>query len=173
MAIREIVLVGDSILRQKCDESGSESAKIITDLKDTLLDFRSKNGFGSGIAAPQIGILTRAVYISTKEFEGELLNPKVVGHGKETGLFWDACFSFEGAFFAKVKRWISVEVEYFDLAGEKKTLKGMSEHLSALLQHEIDHLDGVLFIDHAVKEGDYAVPTSIWMKMGTPLRASP
>jgi peptide deformylase len=173
MTVRKIVLVGNPVLRQECTEirEFDSADMVVADLRDTLLDFRTNNGFGSGIAAPQIGISVRALYISTKEFEGELLNPKITSHSKETGLFWDACFSFEGAFFMKVKRWTSVEVEYFDLSGKKKSINGMSEHLAALMQHEIDHLNRTLFIDHVVREGEYVIPTSVWIKMSKPLRA--
>ncbi|VVC02623.1 Peptide deformylase [Candidatus Bilamarchaeum dharawalense] len=172
MVVREIKLVGDPILRDKCSEvTDFESAKqVVVDLKDTLQEFRKKNGFGSGIAAPQIGVSTRAIYVSTQEFEGEMLNPKIIKHSKQTALFWDECFSFEAAFFAKVKRWVSIELEYQDLSGNRKTMKVTDEHLGTLLQHEIDHLNQILFIDRIVREGEYILSCNAWKQLGKPLK---
>ncbi|MFH1520622.1 MAG: peptide deformylase [Candidatus Micrarchaeota archaeon] len=172
MVVKTIRLVGDPVLRQECPDIKDYHSvtQIVEDLQDTLLDFRTKNGFGSGIAAPQIGETVRAIYISTKEFEGEILNPQITKHSDVTALFWDACFSFEPSFFAKVKRWTSVEVEYYDILGNKKIIKNTTEHLAALLQHEIDHINKVLFIDRIVQQGDYIIPCSVWKHMGKPLR---
>ena len=172
MTVRGIRIVGDPILRERCKEVTNFNSinGVVTDLRDTLADFRNKNGFGSGIAAPQVGYVDRVIYISTPKFDGEMINPRIAGHGIETGLFWDECFSFELAFFAKVERWLTVEIEYSDSFGNIKMIKADDEHLSNLLQHEIDHLDGILFVDKAVKDGDYILTPSAWKKLGKPLR---
>lgn len=172
MPIKEILLAGDSILRKKSVEviNPTSEGKLVADLKDTLVDFRETNGLGRGIAAPQIGILKRIIYLFFDEFKGELINPKITKHSEETGLYWDSCFSFKAAFFIKVKRWKNIEVQYFDLNGEKKTIKADGE-ISELLQHEIDHLDGILFPDRKVEQGEWIIMKEEWEKLGRPFRA--
>lgn len=173
MGIKRVRLVGDPVLRKKCQKITEfhSTKKIVGDLRDTLEDFRTKNGFGSGIAAPQIGAPLSAIYIITKEFEGEMLNPKITKHSKETAMYWDECFSFELAFFGKVKRWTRIEVEYYDSSGSKKTVQATDEHFATLLQHEIDHLNGILFIDRLVRNGDFILSPAAWKRLGKPLRA--
>ena len=171
MAVKEIMLAGNPVLRKKTDEieNPAMEKKLICDLKDTLEDFRRRAGLGRGIAAPQIGIAKRVLYIITNEFSGELINPKIIKHSKETSVWWDSCFSYKVAVFAKVRRWNEIEVEYFDLKGERKILK-TDRDLSELLQHEIDHLDGILFIDRKVEDGEWLIMREEWEKKGRPGR---
>lgn len=162
-------------LRTKCTKMrdfGSARA-LVEDLRDTLVDFRKREGMGRGIAAPQIGVLQRALYIITPEFEGEMLNPLIVSHGSKEVLYWDACFSFKAAFFVKVLRHEKIKVEYYDLSGNRKTLKATGG-LPELLQHEIDHLDGVLFVDRAIRDAHDRYPLIMreeWGKLGRPGKA--
>ena len=169
MAVKEIMLAGSRVLRKKAKKvtNPKTEEELVRDLNDTLTDFRKKEGIGRGIAAPQIGISKRALYIITKEFTGEMINPKITKHSKETSLWWDSCFSYKAAVFAKVRRWNEVEVEYCDIHSKRKTLQATGA-LSELLQHEIDHLDGILFMDRKVEEGEWLIMREEWERRGQP-----
>ncbi|MBU0460052.1 MAG: peptide deformylase [Nanoarchaeota archaeon] len=155
MAVKSIVKIGEELLRKESlpilDFGTEELKQLEEDLRDTLLAFREKHGYGRGIAAVQIGNLQRTIYVKTEEFEGMLVNPKIVKKSEKMFWTWDSCFSADIAFFVKILRHFEIEVEYFDISGEKKLLKATDE-LSELLQHEIDHLDGKLFIDYLDKD---------------------
>ncbi len=151
MAIREIALLGNPVLRKKClpvkDVASDQTSTCIADLKDTLADFRSRNGFGRGIAAPQIGVPRQIIYTNS-EYRGALLNPKITQRSRKTFTLWDDCFSFPDI-LVKVVRHYSITVAFRDEEGMARTLKATGA-FSELLQHEIDHLHGILAIDRAV-----------------------
>ena len=151
MAVREILLLGNPLLRERCRRVPSTDAPaiktVITDLRDTLQKFRRERGFGRGIAAPQIGARERVIYIDY-EYTGALVNPKIVRRSRKKFLMWDDCFSFPDL-LVRVERSTAIEVAFEDEAGKRRRLSA-SGGLSELLQHEIDHLDGVLAIDRAV-----------------------
>ena len=145
-----VLQLGNPVLRKKClsvkDFQDKNIKKIIIDLSDTLHDAQRKFHYGRGIAAPQIGILKRIIFIDMPGFKSELINPRIIKKSKKTFEVWDSCFSFNVAFFVLVNRYYSIKVEYFDKEGKKHTIKA-EDKLSELLQHEIDHLDGILAID--------------------------
>ncbi|MEK7251190.1 MAG: peptide deformylase [Bacteroidota bacterium] len=151
MAVREILLLGNPTLRVNCSPmkefDTSQFHLLIGDLRDTLYDFRQCNGFGRGIAAPQIGVMQRVIFIHVDE-PIPLMNPKIIKRSKRMFSLWDDCFSFPNL-LVKVKRHYSIEVSYQNEMGERKKLKA-SGALSELLQHEIDHVNGVLAIDRAI-----------------------
>ncbi len=151
MSIQPIALLGNPILRVPCSSVvGPRSAsvrRVIHDLTDTLRDFRSRTGFGRGIAAPQIGSGIRIMYIDY-EFRGAMINPVIRRRSRRKFRLWDDCFSFPDL-LVEVRRHLSVDVEYLDEHGRRQTLHATGG-LSELLQHEIDHLDGILAIDRAI-----------------------
>ncbi len=151
MPVREILLLGNPLLRTRCKPVGriasEETRGIARDLRDTLMEFRARRGFGRGIAAPQIGSNRQMVYLDF-EYTGALLNPRIVRRSKQMFKLWDDCFSFPDL-LVKVARHTSIVVEFHDEAGAKRTLKAKGA-LSELLQHEIDHLHGILAIDRAL-----------------------
>ncbi|MCI0706743.1 MAG: peptide deformylase [Ignavibacteriae bacterium] len=151
MPVKEILLLGNPILRQKCaivkNINAPEVTEAVADLRDTLMDFRSRMGFGRGIAAPQIGIAKQIIYIDF-EYQGALINPKITKRSKRKFTLWDDCFSFPDI-LAKVERNYTIEVSFLNKDGKKQKLKAEGA-LSELLQHEIDHLNGVLAIDRAI-----------------------
>jgi peptide deformylase len=151
MPVREITLLGNPILRTNClpvkDIGSPETSSCVADLRDTLADFRARKGFGRGIAAPQIGIARRIVYTNF-EYEGPLINPKIIQKSKKTFTLWDDCFSFPDI-LVKVVRYYSITVGFVDGGGTARTLKASGAQ-SELLQHEIDHVHGILAIDRAV-----------------------
>jgi peptide deformylase len=152
MAIRPILQLGDPILRRRCarveDPSSAETKEIVRDLADTLAHWRNNTGYGRGIAAPQIGLLRRVIFLRLPNSEPwPLINPEIVERSAEEVTVWDACLSFL-SIFMQVKRHRTVTVRYQNLQGETLTVDaGDERNLSELLQHEIDHLDGILAID--------------------------
>jgi peptide deformylase len=151
MAVKKILLLGNPILRSKCTPvknfTSQSTRATIQNLRDTLDDFRLRHAFGRGIAAPQIGSKVRIIFIRLNGF-GALINPKISNHGKKRFALWDDCFSFPDI-LVQVKRYEWVEVSYRDETGARKKLKA-TNGLSELLQHEIDHINGILAIDRAM-----------------------
>lgn len=151
MPAREILLLGNPILRQPCaavkaPQSGDVQS-IITDLRDTLSGFRSRHGYGRGIAAPQIGLSQKIIFVNT-DYTGALINPTIVRRSRTKFRLWDDCFSFPDI-LVHVERNYSIEVTFVDEQGKKKQLRAEGS-FSELLQHEIDHLNGVLAVDRAI-----------------------
>jgi len=150
MAIRKILQLGDPLLRMKCDPiadpSSGEAKAIFEDLADTVRNSFQTTGYGRAIAAPQIGVLKRVVYLSVPR-PITLINPVITAKSAETTIVWDACLSFL-SIFMRIRRHNNIEVSYHDLDGNRQiVLAGPEFDLAELLQHEIDHLDGVLSID--------------------------
>lgn len=150
MAVRRILQLGDPLLRQvsRPVADAAEAAKTLADLRDTLHEFRRTHGFGRGISAVQIGLLDRVIYI---EFEGEtypLINPVFDWQSEEKFALWDDCFSFP-ELLVRVERFEAIRLRYLDERGAARTLEATGA-LSELVQHEMDHLDGILAIDRAI-----------------------
>ena len=146
MAIRNVVQVGDDVLRKKCFEVTVFDEKLATLLDDMKETVRKEEG--AGLAAPQVGILRRAVVIDVDEGFYELVNPVIVeSKGEQTG--WEGCLSVRGK-RGVVTRPQTVKVEYFDRTGKKKNLTARGFFARAVC-HELDHLDGILYIDRAEK----------------------
>jgi len=151
MAVREILQLGNPTLRIKCSEikqfDAEELKQLIGDLRDTLYDFKEHNGFGRGIAAPQIGVKQRVIFTNIDE-PLALINPIIVKRSVRQMTLWDDCFSFPNL-LVKLNRNHSIEVRYQDEEGKEHTLAAEGG-FSELLQHEIDHLNGILAIDRAI-----------------------
>ncbi|MFL6216626.1 MAG: peptide deformylase [Blastocatellia bacterium] len=151
---REILQLGNALLWQPSARvtgiQSSDTQAIIRDLSDTLAGFRERTGFGRGIAAPQIGALQRIVFIRMQPagFAGALVNPAIVWSSAERMELWDDCFSFPDL-MVRVSRARCVRVDYEDERGARRSLEAEGD-LSELLQHELDHLDGILAVDRAV-----------------------
>src|SRR6266850_5415475 len=150
MPSRRILQLGDPLLRAVSTplSDASTAATIFRDLRDTLHEFRRTHGFGRGISAVQIGEPTRLIYIEMADKEYRLMNPELESRSEETFRLWDDCFSFPGL-LVYLERARSVVVRYQDEHGTTKTIEA-SDAFSELLQHELDHLDGVLAIDRAL-----------------------
>jgi peptide deformylase len=153
MPIRKILQLGDPVLRTKAaahdfaTDNGELSA-LVADLQDTLAHWRRETGYGRGIAAPQIGVAKRVIFLQLPGAEPwPLINPQVIQRSDEKIVVWDACLSFL-AIFMQVERHKEISVGYQDLGGTWHEIRaGEARDLSELLQHEIDHLDGILCID--------------------------
>jgi peptide deformylase len=146
------VQLGNPVLRERClrvaDPGSREVRELVRDLADTLAHWRAETGYGRGIAAPQIGVLQRVVFL---QLPGEkpwlFINPEIVHRSKEKIVVWDACLSFL-SIFMQVERHREITVRYQSMDGAVLEVEaGEDRNLSELLQHEIDHLDGILAID--------------------------
>jgi peptide deformylase len=152
MPLRPVLQLGDPLLRQRAelvsDPSAAEIRSLVCDLQDTLAYWRAKTGYGRGIAAPQIGILRRVIFLKLPDAEPwPLINPEIIATSAEKIVVWDACLSFL-SIFMQVERHREITVRYQNMKGEILQYKaGDANNLSELLQHEIDHLDGILAID--------------------------
>ena len=144
MAIRNVVQVGDEVLRQKCfpvEKFDESLIKLLDDMKDTV-----KKEDGAGLAAPQVGVLRRVVVVDVDEGYFEFINPVIIdSRGEQTG--WEGCLSVRGK-SGIVTRPMKVTLSYQDRYGEKHIVKGKGLFARAIC-HELDHLDGVLYIDRA------------------------
>jgi len=152
MAVRTMLQLGDPGLREVAkrvaEPSSREIRTLADDLADTLAYWRKTTGYGRGIAAPQIGSNARVIFLRLPgEDPWAIVNPEITSRSKEKILVWDACLSFL-SIFMRVERHREIIVRYQDLQGAEKEIRaGEERNLSELLQHEIDHLDGILCID--------------------------
>jgi peptide deformylase len=155
MPIRPVLQLGNPLLRQKAaavpDPTAPETHNLIRDLADTLADWRTATGYGRGIAAPQLGVLQRVIFLKVPDADPwPLINPQIIKRSQEKIIVWDACLSFL-SIFMQVERHREITIRYQDLNGAKLEFEaGEDRDLSELLQHEIDHLDGILAIDRVV-----------------------
>jgi peptide deformylase len=155
MPVRPVLQLGDPLLRLTAvaveDLQSQEIRELIRDLADTLAHWRAKTGYGRGIAAPQLGISQRVIFLKLPGVEPwPLINPEIVERSEETIAVWDACLSFL-SIFMQVERHRQIAVRYRNPEGEILEFDaGDDRNLSELLQHEIDHLDGILAIDRVV-----------------------
>lgn len=149
MPVRPILLLGHPMLRQRSEpvrDPGS-ARLLLRDLRATLFDFRQRHGFGRGISAVQIGEARRVIYLEASGQEYELVNPEYTWRSDERFTLWDDCFSFPDL-MVRLERHRRIVVRYQRVTGEFRVLEAGGP-LSELVQHEMDHLDGVLAVDHA------------------------
>ena len=152
MAIRTLLQLGDPLLREVAhrvqEPQSPEIATLVSDLADTLRHWRLTTGYGRAIAAPQIGVRARVIFLQLPDAEPwPLLNPEIISRSEETIVVWDACLSFL-CIFMQVRRHRDITIRYQDLEGRQHEFHaGDDRNYSELLQHEIDHLDGILALD--------------------------
>jgi peptide deformylase len=152
MAIRTVLQLGDPRLREIAnrvdDPSAPEILTLVEDLADTLAYWKQTTGYGRAIAAPQIGAGLRVIFLQLPAAEPwPFVNPEIIKRSQEKIVVWDACLSFL-SIFMQVERYRTIVVRYQDLRGDWHEVQaGEERNLSELLQHEIDHLDGMLAVD--------------------------
>ena len=173
MTIHRIRLLGDPILRAKCEpitRPGSTAVRVIMDdMRETLRDWQSRFGSGRAIAAPQIGAPVRMIYLEMDK-SWPMINPEIVDIGNEDFEVWDDCFSFPGL-LVRLERFETVKIRYADEHGADRELEATGA-LSELLQHEMDHLDGILAIDRALDRDSFCVREE-WLRRYAPEAAVP
>ena len=152
MSQRNIVIEPDPILRKKSvalDKVDDELRRLLDDMLETMYAAP-----GIGLAAVQVGVLKRLIVIDiSRENEKKnplfLVNPKIISKSNNTSIYEEGCLSLPG-YFAEIERPAECEVEYFDYDGKKKKIK-TNGLLATCIQHEVDHLNGKLFIDYLSK----------------------
>lgn len=153
----DVLILGNPVLREISTEVDDfQSTEIIRSfeaLKQALENFRKNNGFGRGIAAIQIGIKKRILALNLGKGAFLVVNPRIVWQSQETFTLWDDCMSFPDL-LVKVKRNASITVEYQNDKGNLQVMEKLGRAESELLQHEIDHLDGIMAIDRAIEKRD-------------------
>lgn len=159
MAIREVLLLGNPKLYIESEpviEEELESMRpVVADLHDTLMEFRKQYGVGRAIAAPQIGVMKRILYMSIGDVSTVFINPRLKGMSKETMEVWDDCMCFPDL-LVKVIRHKSCCIRYRNQDWKEDSLV-LDGDLSELLQHEYDHLDGVLAVSRAIDGRSFAL----------------
>ena len=158
MAVKEILLLGNPKLYEVCEpvkEEELDSVKAAAeDLRDTLLDFRKKHNAGRAIAAPQIGVMKRIVFMMLDE-PVVFINPVLDNFSEETFEIWDDCMSFPDL-LVRVRRYKTCLIRFKDINWKDKSMD-LNESLSELLQHEVDHLDGILAVQRSVDGKAFAL----------------
>jgi peptide deformylase len=155
MPVQRILQLGDPLLREPCarvvNPASPHLRDLVANLADTLAHWRAKTGYGRGIAAPQIGVLERVIFLKLPgENPWPLINPEIIRRSTEKVVVWDACLSFL-SIFMQVERHRDITVRYQDLQGNTQEVEAAEDrNLSELLQHEIDHLDGILALDRVI-----------------------
>lgn len=158
----QVVVYPDPVLRR----GGKEVTEFTPDLKalaDRMFAAMYQEG-GVGLAAPQVAIELKLLVLNpegnTKDRSGErvLCNPKIT---RKKGREWgeEGCLSFPGI-QAEVERWIDITITYQDLAGAEQTMKAEG-WLARIIQHELDHLDGVVFVDRLTAGEKLRVKTKL------------
>lgn len=166
MAVREILLLGNPKLYQECapvkEDELATLKPVVKDLHDTLLDFRRRYGAGRAVAAPQIGVMKRLVCMHLPEPQGAFdaepiafINPVLDQKSEEMMELWDDCMSFPDL-LVRVRRHRRCRITYRDLAWQEHQVH-LEGALSELLQHECDHLDGVLAVARATGPQAYTL----------------
>jgi peptide deformylase len=169
MAIRDILLLGDPRLYEVCDpvrrDEISTLLPAISDLRDTLLAFRARYGVGRAIAAPQVGLMKRIVFLERVSNASDdnttgiatpcpLINPVLHDHSEATVELWDDCMSFPNL-LVRLRRHATCTITYRDVDWQEHTVH-LEGDLSELLQHECDHLDGTLAVARALDARAFA-----------------
>ena len=171
MTIRDIKLVPDPVLRQKAKKVPKVTPATQTLIDDMIETMRVAPGVG--LAAPQIGVLQRVLVVEVPKNEEDpkaqhglyaLVNPEIVAMSEEQAEGLEGCLSIPG-YQGDVERHIAIEVRALSREGKKVRLKA-TDYLARVLQHEVDHLDGVLFLDrltsseklHKVEASQQSVP---------------
>ncbi|HPQ45415.1 MAG TPA: peptide deformylase [Syntrophales bacterium] len=159
MAIREILLLGNPRLYEKSapvlEEEMEAIQSVVTDLHDTLMNFRRRYGVGRAIAAPQIGVMKRLLYLFVDDVSTVFINPRLEDKSKDMMDVWDDCLCFPDL-LVKVMRHTSCRIRYRNLQWEEESMF-LHGDLSELLQHEYDHLDGILAVSRAVDGRSFAL----------------
>lgn len=147
----QMKLCGDLVLRTKCEPVDVITPQLLSTMDEMVSMMREQNGVG--LAAPQIGALSRFLVMMDPDSETvfRMINPEIVSYGSDTCIMEEGCLSVLGndglPVFANVSRPSSVVVRWTDETGADKMAE-MSGLPARIVQHETDHLDGKLFIDY-------------------------
>jgi peptide deformylase len=159
-----VLLMGDPRLRVRSREierfDDREFQAALAPLAATLKAFRDRYGFGRAISAPQIGVPLRLIAANLGQGTFFLVNPVITWKSGETFTMWDDCMSFPDL-LVRVRRHRSMSLDYVDESGRAQRWESMDRAPAELLQHEIDHLDGVLAVDRAIDRESLVVKAEL------------
>ena len=150
MAIRKVVYIGEPTLRKKSKpvkEFDESLWELLDDMKETMYE-----NDGMGFAAPQVGILRRVIIVDVNNAFIELINPEITSK-KGEDIEEEGCLSV-GSFRGRVKRPYEITVSAYDRFGYPFTIK-CEKWLARCICHEVDHLDGILFVDRSLDKDKY------------------
>ena len=158
MAVKEVLLLGNPRLYDKSEivqrQKLDSMRDVVEDLHDTLMDFRNNYGVGRAIAAPQIGVMKRLVYMCV-DLPVVLINPELDQESEDMIEVWDDCMCFPDL-LVRVRRHRTCRITYKNMDWEKREMR-LEGDLSELLQHECDHLDGILAVSRAIDSKSFAL----------------
>jgi peptide deformylase len=159
MAVKEILLLGNPRLYEVSElvlqDELETLSEVVSDLRDTLIDFRRRYGAGRAIAAPQIGVKKRLIYMCINNVSTVFINPEMTEPSEDMMEVWDDCLCFPDL-LVKVMRHKTCRFHFRNLQWkqEETIVEG---DLSELLQHEYDHLDGILAVSRAIDGQSFAL----------------
>jgi len=165
LAVKEVLLLGNPRLYEISAPIVKEEIEciktVVQDLHDTLLDFRNRYGAGRAIAAPQIGVAKRLLYMHIEK-SSVFINPVIDLKSPEMMAVWDDCMSFP-ELLVRVNRHQRCRIRYRDLDWNEQSMT-IEGDLSELLQHEYDHLDGILAVSKAIDQFSFALKSqkALW-----------
>lgn len=149
--VNDLLVLGNPLLYEISDEVILEELPLVKnwvqDLHEVMEDIRAKYNFGRAIAAPQLGIMKRLIYMNIDK-PTVFINPKITNKSTEMFEVWDDCMCFPNL-FVKVLRHKKIEIEYLDENWQTQNL-AFENDLSELFQHEFDHLEGILCTMRAI-----------------------
>ena len=156
MAISDILLIGNPLLYVKSEPVREEEIPGLLPKLDlmfeTILDFRKKYGAGRAIAAPQIGLMKRIICLNIDK-PVAMINPELTDLSHEMFEIWDDCMSFPNL-LVKVMRHKKLTISFFDLNWKKQTWF-LDDDMAELIQHEYDHLNGILATQRAIDDKSF------------------
>lgn len=156
MAVSTILLLGNPLLYKKTTRVKQQEIKKLLPKIDlmfeTVLDFRKKYGVGRAIAAPQIGLLKRIICLNIDK-PVAMINPELTNLSEEMFEIWDDCMSFPNL-LVQVMRHKKLTIIFYDINWQKHTWD-LEDDLAELIQHEYDHLDGILATQRAIDDKSF------------------
>ena len=162
--LNDVLLLGDSRLYQPCaaimEHELPELPDIVNAMANVILEFRARYGAGRAIAAPQLGVMKRLVVLNIDR-PVAMINPELSGLSQEMMELWDDCMSFPNL-LVRLSRDKRCKLRFRDLQWQEQTWE-LEDDLSELLQHECDHLDGILAISRALDNQSFK-----WRTRNTP-----
>lgn len=154
--LKDLLQLGHPLLYEVCDPVLKSELPLlagwVADLDNVMKEIRAKHNFGRAIAAPQLGIMKRLIYMNIDK-PIVFINPELTNLSPETFELWDDCMSFPNL-LVKVKRHKHLTIKYLDENWQPQEWK-MNNDLAELLQHEYDHLDGILCTMRAIDDKSF------------------
>jgi peptide deformylase len=159
VAVRQILLLGNPWLYEISEgvrpDEIDEVREVVSDLHDTMMEFRRQYGVGRAIAAPQIGVMKRLIYMCIDGVSTVFVNPELTDLSQEMIEVWDDCMCFPDL-LVRVMRHKSCRIRFRNLNWEPEEII-IEGDLSELLQHEYDHLEGILAVSRAIDGRSFAL----------------